>query len=87
MYQSHGRHADPPPHHDDGQEYARSIFLEQDVGQRLEDGVGDEEDGEGRVVLAICQVEIFLQTVDFGVAYGGPTEVTVSCLMVFFPLS
>lgn len=48
----HGRHANAPEDHDDGDEDAGAEALEQDVGEGLGERVGDEEDGQGCVVLA-----------------------------------
>lgn len=52
MDEPHGCHADAPEDHDDGDKDARAQALEQDVGEGLSERVGDEEDGQGCIVLA-----------------------------------
>ena len=74
MSQSHCRHRDTPERHDDRNEDAGTKALEQDVGQGLEEGVGDEEDGEAGIVLAAGDVQGFLQAIKFGVADIGAVE-------------
>lgn len=74
MRQPHGHHHNTPKHHDDRDEYAGSETLQQHVGQRFGEGVGDEEDGETGVVLAGGDVEAFLQAVEFGIADVGAVE-------------
>ena len=74
MRQTHGDHTNAPEDHDDGDENARTEALEQDVGQRFEEGVGDEEDGQASVVLAAGDVEAFLEAIELGVADIGAVE-------------
>ena len=74
MRQPHRHHHNPPEHHDRGDEDGRPEPLEEDVGQRLEERVGDEEDGQAGVVLPACDVQRFLEAVEFGVADVGPVE-------------
>jgi hypothetical protein len=45
MHQPHACHTNAPPNHDKRQKDTRSQLLQQHVGQRLEDGVADEENG------------------------------------------
>jgi hypothetical protein len=46
----------------------RLQFLEQDIGRDLKNNVGDEEDGQGRVVFcSLDDVEVLRETQDFGV--------------------
>ena len=68
MRQAHGRHHDAPYDHDGGQEDTGPQALEEYIGQRLETGVGDEEDGEAGVVATRSEVEIVGQAVEFSVA-------------------
>jgi len=72
--QTHGDHDDAPNDHDGGDEDGGPEALQGDVGGRLEDGVGDEEDGQGGVVLAAGDVQGLLQAVQPGVADVGPIE-------------
>ena len=74
MRQPHTGHADPPQDHNDRDENARSQPFKQNVGQRLEAGVGDEEDGETGIVLAAGDVETLLEAVKLGVADVGAVE-------------
>lgn len=57
-----------PRHRDCWDEDARTKPLEQRIGQRFEDGVDQEEDGEPNVVLVVAHVQIFLETLDLGIA-------------------
>jgi len=72
--QAHGGHDDAPDDHDGGDEDGGPETLQGDVGGRLEDGVGDEEDGQGGIVLAARDVQRLLQAVQPGVADVGPIE-------------
>ena len=74
MHKAHGRHDDAPENHDDGNEDGWSETLEQNLGQRLEASIGDEENGEGQVILRACQFQIFAQASDFGIADVGTVE-------------
>ena len=74
MRQAHSNHDDTPQCHDNGNEDRRAQALEEDVGQRLEEGIGDEEDGQAGIVLAAGQVEGFLEAVEAGVADVGAVE-------------
>ena len=44
------------------------------MGQGFEDGVRDEEDGQGEVVLGVGHVEVRLQAFDLGIADVGAVE-------------
>lgn len=46
-HQTHERHGEPPEKNDAGEEDTRCQTLEQDVGDRLSQGVGHEEDPAG----------------------------------------
>jgi hypothetical protein len=60
--------------HDDGDEDGGAHPLEEDVGEGFEDGVGHEEDGQGRVVRPRAQLQILGKTSDLGVADVGTVE-------------
>lgn len=45
-----------PQNHNDGNEDTRAPALEQDIGERLENRVRDEEDSQGDVILGIGDV-------------------------------
>ena len=53
MHQSHRGHDDTPEKHDHGDEDGWSETLEQNLSQRLESGIRDEENGQGQVVLRV----------------------------------
>lgn len=58
--------------HDYGDKDGRAQALEQDIGQWLEDGVGDEEERKGSIVLVGRQVmQARLETGDFGISNVG----------------
>ncbi len=76
MDQAHGHHDDAPHGHNQGNEDARSQALEEDVREGFGQGVRDEEDGEGGVVLAVCHVEILLQAIQFRIPDVGSVEET-----------
>ena len=76
MAQAHGRHDYAPQDHDQRNENAGSKALEEHVGQGFGQCVGDEEDGQGSIVLATCHVEILLQAIQFCVADIGSVEKT-----------
>ena len=65
---AHEGHDSAPSNHDGGQPDGRAEAFEEEVGRHLEDAVGEEEDGEGPVVLGAGHVEVFLQTFDLCVA-------------------
>jgi len=67
-------HSDTPGYHDSGYEYTGSEALEEDVGERLEAGVGDEEDGQGSVVLTVGHSEIGLKTIYLRITNVGTVE-------------
>ena len=52
----------------------RAEPLEEDVRQGLEDGVRDEEDGQGRVVRRLAQLEIRNEAGDLGISNIGSVE-------------
>jgi hypothetical protein len=55
--------------HDDGNEDARTQFLQQDVGQRLEYSVGDEEDRKSSVISSSSHiVKRLLEAINLGIA-------------------
>jgi hypothetical protein len=60
--------------HDDWDEDGGAEFLEQDVGERLEDGVRHEEDGKGGVVAGRAHAQVFGEAGDFGVADVGAVK-------------
>ena len=60
--------------HDDWDKNRRTKSLEQDVGDRLEHSVRDEEDGQSRIVLRGTEVQGFLQAGDLGVADVGSVK-------------
>lgn len=74
--QTHCHHHNAPYGHDQRNEDAGSHALEEDVGQGLGQGVGNEEDGESGVVLAIRHVEVLLQAIEFRVSDVGSIEET-----------
>lgn len=51
MYQAHSHHDDPPQDHGDSEKPLGAEDLEHDIGGRLEEGVGDEEERESGIVL------------------------------------
>lgn len=51
MHQSHERHNHAPEYHYYGNKNTRSHPLQQDISDGLKKGVGDEEDGEGEIIL------------------------------------
>lgn len=52
---THEGHDDAPHEYDAGEEDARGHALEESVGDRLEQGIADEEDGQGEVVVrSVC---------------------------------
>lgn len=69
--QTHTRHTNPPPHHNERQEDTWTHLLQEHVRQGFEYTVADEEDCQAHVVLRVGEAEIFLQAVDFGVADVG----------------
>ena len=74
MAQAHRHHDNAPEDHDDGDEDAGPEAFEQDVGEGLEAGVGDEEDAEGGIVLAGGDVQGVFEAVEAGVADVGAVE-------------
>jgi hypothetical protein len=74
MHKAHGRHDDAPEKHDDRNEDGWSETFEQNLSQRLKSGIGDEEDGQGQVVLRTCHVQIFGEASDFGIADVGTIQ-------------
>ena len=70
MREAHRSHAYAPKDHNHGYEDAGSEALEHDVCQGFEEGVGDEEEGEGGVILGAVtgKVEVFGEIGKFGVA-------------------
>ena len=76
VHQPHCHHDDPPQDHDQRDEDARPQALQQDVGQRFSEGVGDEEDGEGSVILAAGHFQVLLQAIEPGVSDVGSVEET-----------
>lgn len=74
--QAHGRHNNPPKDHDGGDEDAGLEPFQQDISERLEEGVGYEEDGERGVVVSTSHVQVLLQSVEPCVADIGSIEKT-----------
>ena len=60
MCEPHGNHTDSPEGHDYGNEDAGSQSLEQNVRQRFEESVGDEEYGQASIVLAPSNMQALL---------------------------
>jgi hypothetical protein len=56
-------------HGDDGDEPPRPNKLAKDVARNLKDNVGDEEDGQGRVVVIAFEIEVLFEAGDAGVAW------------------
>jgi hypothetical protein len=73
-HQAHERHTDAPGEHDGWDEDAGTPAFEQDLGEGFEEGVGDEEDGQGEVVLAVGHMQVGLEALDLGVADVGAVE-------------
>lgn len=76
--QTHSRHADSPQNHNDRQKNRGFEPFEQDLGQWLNQGVGDKEHREGQVVLEPNECYC-LTTVVVGVSIPG----YLSCLNPF----
>lgn len=74
MGQTHRDHDDTPDGHYCGNENRGSEALEQDVGQGLEESVGDEEDGQTGIILTTGDFQGLLQAVELGVADVGAVE-------------
>lgn len=74
MRETHRNHDNTPNRHDSRDENTRSQTLEQDIGQRFEERIRDEEDGQTGVVLAAGDVKRCLQTVEFRIADVGAVE-------------
>lgn len=55
-------------YHDHGKKDTGPHLLQQHVGQWLEDGVADEEDGKSGIVLTVGHMQILLKTVDFRIS-------------------
>lgn len=68
MGQAHGHHRYAPYCHDDRDENTGPKALEQDVGDRFKEGIGNEEDGEAGIVLTAGDVEGRFEAVELGVA-------------------
>ena len=68
MAQAHGSHDNPPQDHDGGDEDAGLESFQQDVGEGLEKGVRDEEDGERGVVIPSGHVQACLEPVELCIA-------------------
>lgn len=66
--EAHEGHAETPEDHDDGEVDVGAHAFEEDVREGLEDGVGDEEDGQAHVVLRAVEVEVVCETFDFCIA-------------------
>lgn len=63
-----------PEDDDAGNEDTRARPLQQDVRQRLEDGIRDEENGQRVIVFRVGHVEGLLQALNFGIADIGAVE-------------
>jgi hypothetical protein len=69
---THEGHDDAPHKDDAGEEDAGRPSLDGDVGQRLEAGVRDEENGQGDVVVGAMHMERLLHVRHTGVSNVGP---------------
>ena len=74
MRQPHRGHHNPPKHHNNRYEDTRPQPLEQDIGEGFKERVGDEENGETGIVLATCDLEGLLETVETRIADVGAVE-------------
>lgn len=74
MHQAHTCHAQAPGDHDGRNENARTQAFEQDVGQGFGEGIGDEEDRQGSVIIPRCHVQVGQQAFQLGVADIGPVQ-------------
>ncbi len=74
MHETHRHHADAPHQHDGRDEDGRAKTLEEDLGERLKERVGDEEDCQRNVVLGVGHLEVLLQALDLGIANVGAVE-------------
>ena len=72
--QAHGHHRDAPEYHDAWYEDARAESFEEDVCERLEERVGDEDEGEGCVGLPAGDVQGLFEPVEARVADVGAVE-------------
>ena len=66
-----------PQNYNDRNEDTRSPAFEQDIGQGLENRIRDEEHSQGDIILGISDVEILLQTSDFGITDIRPVSISV----------
>lgn len=76
MDQAHSGHAYPPKQHNERYEPAGTESLEEDIGERLGKRVGNEEEGEGGIVLTPSDVQAVLKTVESGISDIGSVEET-----------
>lgn len=60
--------------HDDWDEDGWTHALEQDVGEGLKDGVGDEEDRQSGIVGSTAETEILSKSIDLGIADIGTVQ-------------
>lgn len=60
--------------HDDRNEYRRSGLLEENIGKGLENGIRDEEDGQGGVEFARGHWNVLCQVCNFGIANVCPIK-------------
>ena len=74
--QAHSGHAYAPQQHNERDELAGTESLEEDIGERLGKRVGNEEEGEGGIVLTPGDVQAVLKTVESGISDIGPVEET-----------
>ena len=65
---THEGHDSAPSDHDSRQPDGRPKAFKEEIGRHLEDAVGEEEDGEGPIVLGPRHVEVLLQAFDLCVA-------------------
>ena len=76
MDQTHSGHAYPPKQHNEWYELAGTESLEENIGERLGKRVGNEEEGEGGIVLTSSDVQAFLKTVKSRISDIGSVEET-----------
>ena len=76
MNQAHSGHAYPPKQHYEWYKFTGTKSLEEDIGERLRKGVGDEEERESSIVLTPSDVQTFLKSIEFSISDIGSIEET-----------
>ena len=75
MDEAHARHDDSPEYYRRSKEYAGRPTFQQDVGQGLEQSIGDEEDGQCGIVLWATHVQVLEEgNINLCVANVGSVE-------------